>query len=455
MQNCFGKGFGFRFIKQIAAFMFAALAIALPARCQVASPASLELTLAAAIDSAVKNNVQTLLAGQQVLEAEGSRGISLSALLPNLAASSYQADITANLAATGLPIQQMKGFPVFVGPYSRFDARLSLVQTVFDLAAIRRLQAGNKGVELAAEHKRLASQQVAAAAILSYLAVLEGEQSLLAARANAQLADRLLELAISQKNSGVATGIDVARAETRAAHQRVQLARAEAALDTAKLNLLRVTGEPLSTNVILVDRMRFDVENLPDAKGSIEKALADRVEIKMADREVQIAEAKRKAAVASWVPTISAFGDYGSSGLKPNETSLPTRSVGIGLNFPIFDGGRIRSEVKIASSRLQQAEIQRTDLLAAVENEVRQALVHLKTSQEGVQASIKTEALAEHELELAQDRFMNGVGDNIEVVSAQTAIENARQNYVSSLAQFTVARVNLAVAMGHPEDFHF
>jgi outer membrane protein TolC len=249
--------------------------------------------------------------------------------------------------------------------------------------------------------------------------------------------------------------VDVARAETRVAQQHVQLAQAETGLDAARLNLLRVIGLPLSTEIILVDRMRFELEAVPDTKSAIERALADRVEIKVADREVQIAETQRKAAVAGWLPIISGFGDYGSSGLKPNETSLPTRSIGIQLSLPIFDGGRIRSEVKVASSRLQQAQTQRTDLLAAVEKEVRLALMNLRTRKQQVEAATQAEALAVRELELAQDRFKNGAADNIEVINAQTALENARQAYVSSLAQFNAARVSLVVAIGHPEDFHF
>ena len=201
--------------------------------------------------------------------------------------------------------------------------------------------------------------------------------------------------------------------------------------------------------------MRFGPESVPDFKLAIEKALVDRVEIKMADQEVQIAEMQHKAAAAGRLPAVSAFGDYGSSGLKPNEISLPTRSIGVQLNLPVFDGGRIRSEVKIALSRLQQTQMQRTDLLAEVEKEVRLALMIMKTREEQVKASIQTETLAARELELAQDRFKNGAGDNIEVINAQTALEDARQTYVSSLAQFTAARVSLFVAMGHPEDFRF
>ena len=99
--------------------------------------------------------------------------------------------------------------------------------------------------------------------------------------------------------------------------------------------------------------------------------------------------------------------------------------------------------------------MQRNDLHAAIAKEVRQAIVILKTREEQVKASTQAEALANRELELAQDRFQNGAGDNIEVIHAQTALEDARRIYISSLAQFNIARLDLAVAMGHPEDFRF
>ena len=455
MRKCNGNTLRFKIYHRVTILILGALMI-VPLLCAQGSPPStMSLSLSAAVELAVKNNLRTLLAGQHILESEGTRGILRSALLPNLAASTYQANITANLAAMGLPVQDMKGFPVFVGPYNRFDARLSIVQSVFDLSSIRRFQAGKMGVVLAGEENRLAIQQVTTASIFTYLAVLEAEQSLSAAQSNSQLAERLLALAVSQRDAGVATGIDVARAETRMANQRVQLAQAQTSLDTARLNLLRVVGLPLSTEIVLEDRMRFEPGNSIDSNQEIGRALSDRAEIKMADHQVRIAALQVKASKAEWLPKVHAFGDYGSSALKPNEISLPTRSVGVQLNLPIFDGGRIRSEVKVASSRLKQAEMQRDDLHAAVAKEVRQAIVVLKTREEQVRSSIKAESLAARELELAQDRFQNGVGDNIEVLHAQTALENARQTCISSLAQFNVARLSLAIAIGHPEDFRF
>jgi outer membrane protein TolC len=425
---------------------------AAPAQQRQTQP-QLTLTLQQAEELAVKNNLQTLLAQEAVVQARGEKGLGVSALLPYLSGAAYQANLTANLAAMGLGPSTFPGLNPFLGPFSNFDARLRLSQSVFNLAAIRRYQASVHGLALAREEQRSAEQQVMIATVLSYVAVLEAQQSVEAAQADVNLAKRLRELAVSQRNAGVATGIDVARAETRLASQEVRLAQAQTALDTARLDLLRVVGAPLASELALVETMRFAPEVLPDPEEAVAKALADRVEMRSAQEQVRIAAAQKRAAVAGWMPSVSFFGDYGSSAVTPWETNLPTRSVGIRLDVPLFDGGRTRSEVQVAASRLRQAELRLNDLRAAVEKEVRQALDNLATRREQVEAAQQAQALAERELELAQDRFRNGVGDNVEVVTAQTALENARQGVVESLALFNVARLNLAAALGHVEDF--
>lgn len=411
------------------------------------------LTLQQAVDLALTNNLQTQLAREGITQARGEKGLGLSALLPNLSGAAYQANLTSNLAAMGLTSATFPGLDPFVGPFSRFDARVQLVQSVFNLASIRRYQASVHGLALAREEQRSAEQRVVIATVLSYLAVIEAQQSVEAAQADVALAKRLLELATSQRNAGIATGIDVTRADTRLAGQEVRLAQARTDLDTARLNLLRIVGAPLASELTLAESMRFAPEALPGPEDTVQKALADRVEIRSALEQVRIATAQKQAAVAGWMPSVSVFGDYGTSAVKPLETSLPTRSVGIRLDLPIFDGGRTRSEVQVAASRLRQAEMRLNDLRAGVEKEVRQALDNLATRREQVQAAQKAMGLAQRELELAQDRFRNGVGDNIEVVNAQTAVENARQGVVVSLTLFNVARLNLAAAMGHVEDY--
>jgi outer membrane protein TolC len=308
--------------------LFPALLLAAGAYAQTLAPPS-GLTLAQAIDQALKNNLQAKLAQERTAEARAQRGIGLSSLLPNVSGTAYQMNLSANLAAQGLTSSVFPGIPAFIGPFSRFDARFEIVQSLFDLPSIRRYQATRYGVQLAEQQRRLAEQQVTTATILVYIGVLESGESVEAAEANVQLSRRLLDLAVNQRSAGIATGLDVARAETRLASQQVMLAQSQTNLDTARLNLLRVIGAPLNAQVLLADVMQFKLQPPPETVAAIRQALTDRLELRVASEQLRVAEAERKVATGGWAPSVGAFGDYGSSGSKPNEVDLPTRSIGI------------------------------------------------------------------------------------------------------------------------------
>jgi outer membrane protein TolC len=56
---------------------------------------------------------------------------------------------------------------------------------------------------------------------------------------------------------------------------------------------------------------------------------------------------------------------------------------------------------------------------------------------------------------MARDRFSAGIGDNLEVVTAQTALANARAVQVEALAVYNASRLNLAAALGRAETFRW
>src|SRR5215831_21011298 len=205
------------------------------------------LSLQEAIQLSIANNLNTRLAGEQRNEALGAKIQALAALLPNVSASASQASNTVNLASQGLT---SKIFPIpttLIGPFNSFDARFQFAQSVFSLSSIRDFQSAQVGARLAGLQEKLAREQVASLASLAYLDALRSQSDVGTAQANLNLAKTLLTLANNQKNAGVATGVDVTRAETRVADQETRLAQAETAEQTAMLNLLRVAGLPLDS----------------------------------------------------------------------------------------------------------------------------------------------------------------------------------------------------------------
>src|SRR6185295_6529265 len=252
------------------------------------SPAPAQLSLTDAIHLALQNNLATLSAQEQRREATGFVQQARSALLPNISAATYQANLTTNLAALGFQGQVFPGISTFIGPFNNFDARARLVQTIFDLSAIRNYQSSHEGVRIAEFRQQLAREQVSEATALTYLETLRTERNVSAAQADVNLAEALLRLAQDQRNAGVATGVDVTRAETRLAQERVNLAQSQTAAEQARLNLQRVIGVPLGSPLVLTDPLTFTAEALPQPASAVSDALAHRAEVLISEAQVSM-----------------------------------------------------------------------------------------------------------------------------------------------------------------------
>ena len=428
----------------------------IPGAAKIATGQPATLSYEQAVRLAIDNNLATLRAHERRNEARGQQEQARAPLLPNVSGVAYQADLTVNLVALGFQPGTFPGISrTFLGPFKNFDARLLLSQKVFDLSAIRNYQAGKAGVRVAELGEALAREQVASRTGISYLEALRADRAVVAAEANVELAQALLQLAQDQRNAGVATGVDVTRAQTRLAEQQVGLAQSQTDSEQARLNLQRLIGLPLGSPLTLTDQLRFVDEPLPSIDTAVTQAAHDRREIQVAEEENRVTQLELQSARAEHLPSLSVVGDYGSSGITPDNFALPTRRLAVQLNVPIFNGGLTQGRVTAAASRQRQTELALSDVRGQVEEDVRLAVMTLRTAAVQVRAADESVTLAQRELEMARDRFRAGVADNLEVITAQTTLANARVSQVTALAQHNGARLNLAAALGRAETFRW
>jgi outer membrane protein TolC len=98
--------------------------------------------------------------------------------------------------------------------------------------------------------------------------------------------------------------------------------------------------------------------------------------------------------------------------------------------------------------------LQIDDLTRGIEQDLRKALLDLDSAANQVSVTESALALAERELTLAQDRFRNGVTDNIEVVTAQDTLASAQDDRIMALARHADAGMALARALGATEKIY-
>jgi len=182
----------------------------------------------------------------------------------------------------------------------------------------------------------------------------------------------------------------------------------------------------------------------------LERAYATRSDYLAAQAQVRSAELSHRAAAAGRYPTAELNANYGDIGINPAQSN-GTWQVNGGVNIPIFQGGKVHSDVLEADAQLKQARSQLGDLRGNIDYQVRTALLDLSAAAEQVEVARSSVDLAEQAFIQSRDRFSAGVTDNLEVVQAQESVASAHESYIQSLYAHNLARLELAYAIGDAE----
>lgn len=416
----------------------------------------LKLSLSKAVEIALapEGSPRIALAEEAIRNSEARQAEARSALLPNVDGAYTFRSFTQNLQAFGLRVNiPVTGFsiPIFVGPVDVNDVRATASQSVFDLSAIKRYQAARNNVSATRLDSDTARTQVTAQVAKAYLTAERAAAALETARANVTLGERLLRLARATKEAGTGIGIEVTRAQVQLANSRQVEIQAAQDLDGSRLQLLRAMGLSLDADVELADALVYKPVEIPDPAQAVGTAVANRPELKTQLSREKSSRLSYDAVKYERVPSVAAFGDYGAIGVVDG-SMLPTRTAGVTVKVPVFDGGRRDARRAESLSQLRQEEIRTRDLRQQVELDVRLAIDSLRSADNQARVALEALQLSEKELEQAERRYEAGVATNVEVTDAQARLMRARENNVLAQYRHQAARIDLGVALGQVND---
>ena len=416
------------------------------------TPGSVALTLHDAIDRALKHNLAGLLSEYNTIDARGKKWEQLSDLLPHASADAQETAQKQSLGALGL--QGAVGafqFPKVIGPFSFFDLRASATQRVFDWKAIQKYRAASNSEIASKFNLKDARELVVLATGNAYLQAIAGAARVETAQAQVATAKALYDKAVAQQQAGVSPAIDTLRAQVQYQTRQQQFIAASSDFSKQKLTLARVIGFAPGQEFSLAEGSPYEPFPIPEVDEALHRAYLLRSDYKAAQSRLAAAQLVHSAARAGYYPTLNFEADFGEIGPAPASV-LPTYHAVGTLNIPIFEGGKVHSDVLKAEAGLRQAEAQLADVRGLIDQDVRNALFDLKSSGELVEVAKSNVDLAEQALTQSQDRFSAGVTDNLEVVQAQEAVASAHESLISSLYSHNLAKVSYARSIGHAEE---
>lgn len=322
-------------------------------------------------------------------------------------------------------------------------------------------------------------QKVMFDVIAAYLNVLKSQQMKALSDGALERAGGFLDEVRSKLTLGVATQLDLMKAQSQFDQARFNQIKAADDVNGAMRSLALLLGLPAETKFGLVDdfRVEQDERNLEEL---VAHALENRVEVKQASLSVLRARAALETARRSLWPSVSLSATYSgqedvsvSAAASLNLTSgdaswkatfekespeearstigpapRSTSTVGIEVSWPLWDGGVAGEKVKQAETNLKIQESVLERQKHAVIEDVYAASVGLKQALLKLGLAEKAVDEAEEALRVTEARFAAGAGVVAEVIDATQSLASARAGAVGALFDCYLARARLAKAVG-------
>jgi len=430
--------------------LLAALSLIVPAILVAAPEPEREvpprLDLAGAIQFAIDNNFSIRQARERIRQEEGLLVEVRARNLPNASLNYYYSKFAKSRLE---PEQRITD--------QDWAVDLTVTQNVFSGGAVSSSMAAQK-------HRREAALLELRAVINNALfdvrtrfyGVLLGKRQIEVAEQSLNLLDEQLKTVSDRYTAGTLSKFDLLRAQVAVANGRPPLIRAKNAyrisIEELRQSLGFATHSPENTARIpeFLGELTYEQTEI-ELQAALESARSRRPELQQLNQLEQAAKENVTAARGTYWPSLGLGAGYQvKKSVMTNDlgTTRDGWSIGAQGSWAIFDGRATAGRVAQARSFLEQSRLSTAEQQLGIDVEVRRAFSTLQEANELVTASRAVVGQAEESVRLAQARYEAGTATQLDVLTSQVALTEARTNDVQALYNHTIALASLRRAMG-------
>ncbi len=249
-----------------------------------------------------------------------------------------------------------------------------------------------------------------------------------------------LSIAKVRFDEGTILKPDVLDLEVRLSESTEELLRAR--------NARELAGRALGTLLGFENEIVRVADESVEIESPTKQSAMDRPELVSAELRKQSAEAEVTSARSGYLPSLNGFGavdyDYGWE----NNNGGASYTVGLMLNWNLWDGKLTRGKVGEAGARLDEAEEQQRKLRLELSFEVHQARLAVKEAEERITVARKTVEFANESVVLTRARFEEGLALASQLIDSETAAARAEIRLITSLTDQQIAKAALRKAVG-------
>lgn len=437
-----------------------------PARAQDQADQGRRLSLADALRIAETASEDVGIARAGAERARGEQLRARSELFPQIHASAgYTRTLASQFEALADEAPPDDGFDFSALPFGQannWTLGLNIDQTIF---AGGRVMAQTRA---AGAGRRIAETSLASARAQLVLDVTE-------AYFDAALADQLLAIAASTleqaettlrhtqlaRQVGTQPEFELLRATVARDNQRPILIQRRADRDIALMRLKQMLNLPLDEPLLLTTPLDDSTAAMParltsgSAMPQDTIAASERAPVRQAADAVEINESGFRIARSQRLPQLKVNMQYGRVAYPPN--GVPTWddfstnwTVGVALQIPLFTGGRVAGDVRVAQADLEESRYRLTQARELAELDSYAAMSRLAAAEAAFGASTGTAQQAARAYQIAEIRYREGISTQVELSDSRILLEQAKANRALAARDLAVARTRVALLRDLP-----
>lgn len=394
--------------------------------------------LEALIDRAVTGNLDLQAAQRRIRQARAARGVAQAALWPGADTSGSYARVFPRGASAS---------------HDLFQAGLDAVWELDIFGGTRRnVEAAEADIAASIEDYRDVKVTLAAEVALDYITLRSLERQLDIARRNLETQKHSAQVSQQQFDAGLVSGLDVANANAQVATTAAQIPLLQSAEQQTMYALSVLLGRmPLDLSTELSEARPIPAPPKEVPIGLPSDLLRRRPDIRAAEARLHGATARVGVATADLFPKISLTGSLGleSDQLK-SVTSWSNRfwSIGPSVSWPIFDAGRIRSNIRFQEAAEQEALITYGRTVLTALQEVQSALVAYAREQEHRKLLSDAVTADRKAVDLSNKLYTQGQIDYLRVLDAERSLLASETALAQSDEAMSSVLISLYKALG-------
>ena len=409
--------------------------------------APVALSFEAALNGVMTENPDARIAEARIAGAQAMLLQAQAALRPQLAVQSSYARTSQPVSVFGTALNQRSFSPGLdfnnVPDADNWNTGLSVSLPLYTGG---QATAGRAAAAAAMDASVFAAAAVRQALALetarAFIGIHRSRALIRAAEAGVAALESNLEVSRQRLAAGTALKTDTLDLEVGLAQAREELARSRNANALARQALASLLG--------LEDGGVDATDAIPGLQTPPAAQLPQRAEVRAAESLERAAAAKVTAAAGGLKPGVEAFGQVEHNRGTTFDNDGSNYTVGIRAQWNIWDGGRVRAQVKEAQASLTAAResVRRARLM--VNTEVQQARLALSEAAERLKVSERSVELAAESVKIIRGRFAAGLALSTQLIDAETALTAARVRRAEAEADERLAIAALRRALGLP-----